>query len=253
MYLFFYRRQCDIINYKDQSKNKPMKSIYLLLFYFSMIGFSHSQIQPYSIDNFTMREFPVSMSEGMKNGFTLEFEGLSNKEIIKLWEDFMKPYGKAGRDRKSKEYFIDDARIPGLNRGNTVDFYSKVDEVTKTRSSLTVWVNLGGAYINSKDHPDDFQTLKNMLLVFEKNAYKAMVENQISEENKALKVLENDLNKVTKANEKLSRDIENYKDRIIKAEQEIQENEKTIESKNQEIDLQKENLIRVQDLLKSAG
>lgn len=230
-----------------------MKSIYFLLFFFSISGFAYTQIQPYSIDNFTMREFPVSMSEGMKNGFTLEFEGLSNKEIIKLWEGFIKPYGKASRDRKSKEYFIDDARIPGMNRGNTVDFYSKIDEVTKTRSTLTVWVNLGGAYISSKEHPEDFQTLRNMLLVFEKNVYKAMVENQISEETKALKTLENDLNKVQKSNEKLARDIENYKDRIIKAEQEIMENDKTIESKNQEIELQKENLIRVQDLLKSAG
>ncbi len=230
-----------------------MKLLIVLLTNFVFIAIGQSQIQPYSIDNFSLREFPASMSAGMKNGFTIEFEGLSNKEITKLWEDFIKTYGKVSRDRKTKEYFIDDARVPGLNRGNTVDFYSKIDDVTKTRSSLTVWVDLGGAYISSQAHPEDFETLRNMLMVFEKNVYKTMVENQITEENKALKTLENDRDKVQKANEKLARDIENYKERINKAEQDIIENEKTLESKNQEIELQKENLMRVQDLLKSAG
>lgn len=230
-----------------------MKLVYFLIATFLFISTTNGQIQPYSSDNFSLREFPAPMSAGMKNGFAIEFEGLSNKEITKLWEEFIKPYGKLDRDRKTKEYFIDDARVPGLNKGNTVDLYSKIEDVTKTRSSLTVWVDLGGAYINSQSHPEDFGTLRNMMLVFEKDVYKSIVENQITEENKALQSLENDRDKVQRANEKLAKDIENYKERIEKAEQEIIENEKTIESKDQEIELQRENLIRVQDLLKSAG
>lgn len=233
-----------------------MKLIYTTLLALAVSLFSfelNAQLQKYSMENFTHREFPAAMSAGMKNAFSMEFEGLSNKEITKLWDDFIGTYGKAKKDKKTKESFIDNAKVPGINRGNTVDIYSKVDEITKVRSTITVWVDLGGAFLNSKDHPEDYETLKNMLLVFDKNVYKTVVQNRIKEEDTLLKSMEKDLNKLEKDTEKLHKDIEDYKSRIIKAEGQIETNNKSIEAKKEDIKIQQNNLSETEKLLHSAG
>lgn len=223
----------------------------LVVFFFSWE--MSAQLQPYSMENFTHREFPAAMSDGMKNAFSMEFEGLSNKEITKLWDDFIGSYGKAKKDRKTKESYIANAKVPGINRGNPVDIYSKVDEITKVRSTVTLWINLGGAYLNSKDHAADYETLKNMLLVFDKKVYKSVIDNKVKAEDTLLKTMEKDLTKLEKDNEKLHKDIEDYKSRILKAEEQIETNIKSIETKKEDIKIQQGNLSETEKLLNTAG
>jgi len=119
-------------------------------------------------------EVTRTMSQGNKSGLLLELEGLETKLVEKLWMKFVKEYdGKTKQDRRSDEYFTDDADIPNISN-NSVDMYATFEAVGDGTEAC-VFFDLGGAYLNSAYHGDKYNEGANFLMLFAKEVEREKV------------------------------------------------------------------------------
>jgi hypothetical protein len=212
-----------------------------------------AQLLPYSSDNFSVKEYPINMSLGAKNGFEVVYDQIETKELTKLWEDFISAYGKVKKDRKTKEFLLEDLRMPGLNKGKSIDFYSRVDSYSKTQASVVVWLHYGNDFLYSKNLESDYQDLVNLLLIFDRQVYAAIVDNVLEEQEKELKSLEKEALKIEKDTEKQEKDIQNAREKIAKAELQIGQNNKDLQDKFDQIKWQQEKIETTKKLKESPG
>jgi hypothetical protein len=182
-----------------------------------------------------------SMSQGNYEAIVMQIPDLNPKTVSDLWEDFTKDFYnvRTKYNRKTKEYFSDDAEIAAIGKGNTVDIYTRLEE-KGNGTELSMWIDLGGAYLSIGGHPDRYLEAEKMLISFGLEAAKEKVRMDIEEQEKALKALEDDLKKMGKDKESLESDIEKARETIARAEQEIEENVKNQATKQQEIEAQQE-------------
>lgn len=172
-----------------------------------------------------IKEQVYAMSEGTKNSLALEIPNVSQKMVNDLWKDYLKDFYKAKPkwNRKTDEWFSDDADIAALGLGNTVDIYGKVEE-KKEGVVVRMWVNLGGAYLNSKDHPERFTEAEKLMMRFGIEVAKEKTKMELEEQQDKLKELEKDLARLKSENERYHKEIERAKEAIQKAEKDIEEN-----------------------------
>lgn len=182
-----------------------------------------------------------TMSEGIYEAIVIQIPGLEKKDVGDLWVDFLKDYYgvRSKYNRKTKEYFSDDADIAAIGLGNTVDIYATVEE-RGNDSELSVWFDLGGAYMSAREHSDRHLEAEKMLLRFGLEAAKEQVRMEIKDQEKALGGLETDLKKLENDKERLEREIEKAQEAIARAEQGLKENAQEQENKNAEIRAQEE-------------
>lgn len=173
------------------------------------------------------------MSQGTYNALTIQLPEGSEKDAPKEWMQFIKKYGKAKKDRKTEEYFVDDAKITGLSN-NSVDIYTKFEG-----STMTVWFDLGGAYLSSTEHADSYAMGEQILMDFGLELKVLLVEEEIATEEKNLKKIEADFQKLEKEKATLEKNIEDWKAKIAQAEADIEQNVKDQAAKTTEIEQQK--------------
>jgi len=172
------------------------------------------------------------MSQGTYNSLSIDLPTGSEKAAPKEWVKFFKKYGKTKKNRKTGEYFTDDANVTGMSN-NSVDVYA-----TFSGTVMTAWFDLGGTYLSSSDN--GFATGEQILLDFGLHLKVLQVEDELKGEEKNMKSLQSDLKKLEKSKATLEKNIENWKAKIAEAEADIEKNiqdqeAKTIEIGNQEI------------------
>ena len=171
-------------------------------------------------------ESAVAMSQGTNNAFSVKLPGTDKKEVEKAWQKYVKEYGgKQKFDKKADESQVNNATIKKINGDNTIDIYAKVTADSKIDNTLTVWYNLGGAYLSSQMHGEKVKEAQTMLSEFAMNVSRTMIEEQLKEEEKKLKKEDTKLKDLEKDKKGLEGDIESCKKKIAKAEADIKENE----------------------------
>jgi DNA repair exonuclease SbcCD ATPase subunit len=180
-----------------------------------------------------IREQKVKMSMGEQNALTLEIPGVTDKLVGEVWKDYLKKEyrSKPKWNRKTNEWFSDDADIESLGLGNTIDIYCTVEEKGED-VRLNVWFDLGGAYLNSKDHKDRYTEAEKMLMGFGLEVAKEKTRIELENEMNELKELEKELAKLKTANERYHKEIKRAEEVIKKAKEDIVNNEQ--EQKNME-------------------
>ncbi len=188
-----------------------------------------------------IKESMRAMSQGTKNALVFKVPDADEKLVSDTWKEFARDdfKGRTKYDRKAKQWMVDDAKILAIGKGNTVDIYNTVEQ-SGNDVEFTLWIDMGGAYCSSKDHPDSFRESEEMLMRFGIAIQKAKVELELDEQKKQLKKLESDLKKLISANEKYHKTIEKAKETIAKAEADIAQNLQDQENAQQNIELQKE-------------
>ena len=88
---------------------------------------------------------------------------------------------------------------------NTFDVYAKVEDITKGGVNVSVKVTFGGAYLNSKDDPANFQVIEKKLYSFAVKAAKNVIEAEAKEEEKVLKNQEGELEDIDKEIERMKK------------------------------------------------
>ena len=215
---------------------KFQSTLLLLICAFFMANSLNAQIIP-TIDKSTKM-----MSMGAKSAFTVIYEGTDVKTVENQWEKIMKSYKGKVKKNKAKELFADDVKLKDLST-NTVDVYATVSkDETGNNTILSVWYDLGGAFLNETDHPSQAVAVKNMIDQTSLRVGAARAEDVLDTEEDTLKDMNKDLEKMVKEKEDGLKDIEEAKALIAKTESMIEESEKNQAAKKEEIQGQEKTL-----------
>jgi len=183
-------------------------------------------------------ERKTSMSLGPQNAFFIEIPGADKKLAEKVFYEFVKEYGKMKENGKAREHFMMATKIPVINGTSPLDLYAKFEE-GKALATTYVWIDLGGAFINSNEYATQSSSVKQFMHDYFIAVRKKVVAEELKTEEKNLSNLEKDLKKLREKNDDYHKDIEKAKQKIADAEKNIEKNILEQENKGNEIDTQK--------------
>jgi hypothetical protein len=187
----------------------------------------------------SVREGERVMSQGSKNALTVDLPKTTLKEAEKLWKDYAKQFkGDTKKDKKTDEWLTDNAMIAAIGGANTIDMYTKFSE-SGDITTVGLWIDLGGAYVDSKAFADKYAEAEKILQNFALTVAREQTKKQLSDQQDDLKKMEKAEKKLEDKNADLLKDIENWKKKIIQAEADIQTNLKQQEEQKAKIEGQK--------------
>lgn len=207
----------------------------LLTILLSTIGFSQYKI--------SVTEGSESLNGANNNAFSVVIYEATIKDVEKAWKQEMKKM-KAKVSMK-KEMFGDDASLASIS-SNTFDIYASTKDINGG-IKLTVGIDLGGAFLSSKDNGSAANVVKDLLYNVGKETTKAAIRAVVLEEEKTLKNKEKEQETLVKNKEKLEENIKNWEKDIEQAKKDIEQNIKDQETKAKEIELQKKVVKEVMD------
>lgn len=196
-----------------------MKTIKLLPILFATMVTSVATAQ--------ISEEQKTMSMGLYSALVLEIPETSEKFVSKVWKSYMNDFydNKAKFNRKTDEWFSDNAEIASIGGSRPVDLYATVEDKGKN-AYLTLWIDMGENFLSSLDYPGKFTEAEKFLMRFALEVVKESTKLELEQEKKTLKKLESELKKLEKANDRYHNTIETSKAKIEKAEKDILQNEK---------------------------
>lgn len=197
-----------------------------------------------------VKESNESIGEGSHNAVTVTLYGVNPSDAEDEFKSFMKKYdGK--RSSKGGAVFIDNALIKEMGT-NTVDVYGKANgKKGDAEITFIVAFDLGGAFLNSSEHKDQYKAAEKIVKDFAINTVKNAVEEQLKDAQKVQSKLEDDQKDLEKENKSLVSDIEDYKEKIKKAEDNIVKNKAAQDKKKADIETQKKAVGDIDTKLKS--
>lgn len=187
------------------------------------------------ISNAQVKEGASLMSLGNHNALSIELPQVKPEFAEKIWKNFVKEYkGKYSKIKKTQEYMLDNAMIPGLGAGNTVDVHS-IFTPSGENTMVTVWFNLGGAFLSSAQYRDQYNEAEKLVLKYGIAVAAEQTKRQLEDQKDALEKMERDLKRLENKNADLHKDIDNWKNKIKQAEADIEANKKQQEEQKGKI------------------
>ncbi len=202
-----------------------MKTIFTLTILLISVA-SFSQIK--------MSEKNVNI-DGSKDGFFIEIPYGTSKQVDKALKKELKKW--KGNFKGGKTYFIDDCKNKKMG-DNTFDVYAVCEENPDGGGNVSVAVDLGGAFLNSNAHSDQFKLMESILYDFAVDIAKDVIQEEVELEKGLLKDKEKELSTLEKEQEKWEKEIEDMKKKIEENEKSIEEGKKSQETKKEEIKTQ---------------
>ncbi len=197
-------------------------------------------------------EKDLRMSEGVQNALVVELPGADAKKAEKIWKSFIKEFGKVEKDKKMKEFFIEQTIVPAIDQEYAIDIFTKFDEYdNNTRAYF--WFKMDDHFLNSIDDESEIEGADAFLTDFSIEVEKQVVKEELKSEENGLKNLQKDLSKLEKEESNLHRDIQKAKDTIRKAEEKLIENANKQKEKMAEIGNQEEVVKMVSTKLNNVG
>ncbi len=196
-----------------------------------------------------VREGDRLMSQGNKNSLTVDMNNVPIKVVEKYWKEYAKQFkGDTKKDRKTDEWFTDNALVPALGGANTVDMYTKFTD-NGNSTNMAMWVDLGGAYINQKDFKEKYDATEKIMLDFALSVNREQTKTLLNDQQDEQKKMEREQRNLEKKNTNLHNDIDDWKKRITKAEGELQVNLKSQEDQKKKIENQQKLVEEIQKKL----
>lgn len=203
-----------------------------------------------SAQKIKVKQSSENIGGGSHNALTVNLYGINPSDAEDAFRSFMKTYdGKRGS--KDGGVFIDHAMIKDMGN-NTVDIYGKAQgKKGDPEITFVVAFDLGGAFLNSGDHKDQYKVAERIVKEFAVKATKDAIESQLKDAQKIQSKLEDDQKSLEKDSKNLNEDIEDYKAKIKKAEEDIVKNKADQDKKKTEIETQKKVVGEVDKKLKA--
>lgn len=168
-----------------------------------------------------IKEETKAMSKGSYNALVMDLPGTNDKDVGKALKKYMKNFkGKTKYDRKSNQYFADNATISEMS-DNTIDIIAKLEPKGENGTSLSVWFNLGASYLSSKDYADRYPAGEVFMKNFANLVSADMIKAELKDQEKILKDKEKELKKLEDDKKGFEKSIENDKNSIQKLEANI--------------------------------
>ncbi len=216
------------------------KTIALFLLFLTSFTFSQS---------INVEEISFSFSNGKHNSLSVSVPYAQIGFIMKNLKGELKDWkGKYKESKGEHSLLMSDDKEMG---DKPFDVYAKVVELNKNKFNIVLAIDLGGAYLNSKDHKDQYLVMEKKVKNLALNIAKKHVDKQYSNEKGKLKDLQKESKNLDKEREKLTKQIEDYNKRIkdnIKRIEEIKSESKEV---NEKIKDQDSRLKKVEDQKKS--
>lgn len=189
----------------------------------------------------------VNFSHGSFDAIVVTIPYANIDVIEKELKSEMKDWG--GKYNSSKdEYTAKQAKMKAMG-DKYFDGYAKIIQ-SGSEIKVAFAVDLGGAYLNHREHGSQHKEIENRVKKFGQTASKESINGMIELEAKALKKLNGEKEDLLKDIERSKKDIEDYKKKIADAEQKIKDNEAATQKKEGEIATQTTKLGEVEGLLK---
>jgi hypothetical protein len=174
----------------------------------------------------------IAFNNGSHNAIVVVIPYANRDQIESELKSEMKDWG--GKYTTSKgEYFVAQALMKTMG-AKAFDGYAKIIE-NGSEMKVAFAIDLGGAYMNSKEHSAQFKIMLERIKKFGLKTAKYAMTEEMEKESKALKEMESDKKELEKAVEKSKSDIESYKKRISEEEQHIKDNEAALKKNSDEI------------------
>lgn len=178
-----------------------------------------------------------TMALGEQPALILQVQHADEKWLEREWRSFMGTYGRVRKVKRASEYWVEGTQIMDIGGADPINVYGRTEKAVDGATML-MWVDLGGRFLNSIDHPQRWQAAKNMLKDFHHQIKVELVEIELEEQQDQLSDLESDLKKLERANEGYHRDIEKAEEVIKKARENIMQNQVEQETARQQITAQ---------------
>lgn len=194
-------------------------------------------------------EDEMAMNQGVNNGVSLTLPKANAKKAATVWKTYSKSFkARTKKVKGSDEWLSDDARLLDVS-DNSVDVYATFDD-SGEGSVATVWFDLGGAYLNSRDHREGFGSAIKMLEEYAAEVGKSVAEDELKAEEKTLKTLNKDLDKLERNKDTYEKKIEDAKKVIAEMEANIKQNTIDQAKKTEEIEQQEDQVRKAEDKVK---
>ena len=193
---------------------------------------------------FTLQAGTIKVIEGnskiagsRNNVLTVVIYETDFEEVIKAWKKKMKSTKVKVKTSKG-EVFADNAVIKKLG-DYPMDIYARTEKIVGG-SKLIVGVNLGGAFLNSKDHKEKYDAFAKFVEEFAENQIRSSIIEQVKDAEKELNSSIIKQKNLVKNKERLKNKIVGYKNDIKEAEFKISNNESDQVAQKKKIEAQKE-------------
>ncbi len=178
------------------------------------------------------------MSKGQQTSLTLTIPDVSADYADEVYKEFIKAYkGKTKKDKKSNEWYSDDAQVASIANGAPIDIYTRI-ESAGNQATVNMWIDLGTAYISAGTYPREYEEAGKLLEKFGQQVKVSQAEDELAAVEKDLKKLDADMKKLKKDNEDYHKEIERANEKIKEAEKNILKNEEDQKSTQSAIEAQ---------------
>lgn len=190
-----------------------------------------------------------SFALGSKNCIVVNIP-YGNKDIVeKELKNEMKDWG-GKYNSNGNEFFTVQSTVKFMG-DKPFDAVVKIISTEENNFKIAFAIDLGGAYMNSREHRDQFSAMSEQIKKFAKTTATKCIEKELDTNKDFLSDMEKVQRGLEKDKKDLEGDIESYKKKIAEAEQKIKENEQTQEKQKEAIKTQKSKVETSESKLKS--
>jgi hypothetical protein len=176
-------------------------------------------------DVIPLRDFTKKTKEQIKTFLLTFLDGLAliskhYSAIIRPIEDesFLKEFGKP---KENKGEFIVLLGKEKKVSDKPFDVYARVMTGKDGLPIAVFAVDLGGAFMNSREHPNQSEAMERLLIQFGIDCSNTGIDEEVKLEQKILKTLEKEQNNLEKGLSGYEKDIADYKEKIKETERKI--------------------------------
>jgi hypothetical protein len=189
-----------------------MKKSFVLFFALICGAFAFSQEVIISESNYTF-------SVGNKPAIMVDIPFATKEQVEDALKSFMKDWGKYKSHKDEHTVLIGSSKAVG---DKTFDAYAVITEKKGEQFSIQFGIDLGGAFLNKKDHPEQYVVWSKLIKDFGVKTVTSLINKELDAANEVQ-------NKFMSEQKQLENDIKDYQNEIEKMKKEIADNEKRIE------------------------
>ena len=189
--------------------------------------------------NIIINEIHEHMSHGDQPGFEVAIVDSEPDAVEANWIKLMKKQdAKTSNNKRSIEMFADNAYIPHVSH-NTIDVFAVATKASYG-TRLTVFVDIDGQFISSREHKKEFREFENFMKHHAHLESIRIVDLELKDQEAIMKDLNKELEILVKNKDSYLLEIEKAKSLIELREKNVEDNINTQNTKRQQLEIQTE-------------
>ena len=189
-----------------------------------------------------VREADVSTSKGSQNSLSIEIPFVEESFFQDELKGFLKDWGKCKESKGEYYVLLGEWKEYGKK---TFDVYARYEIKKDNPINVSFAFDLGGAFLNSKDHSTQYDLFKKSIESFGRTCASNYINSLLEKENKALKSMEKEQKDLEEDKADMEKEIEEYRKRIEENLKKIEENKTTQEKQKEAI---KNQTVKIQEI-----